>query len=175
MDKNDQYNATYSHMIEKILTDIKTQKIAISQWILGFSGIFFVRFFLEALSSPTSTGIVPSDPYTIVHYGLFFLVITLGTAILVGKLTEDYKTSAKFILFGLPVIWLAPLVDIVMSRGAGFKMTYIFDSGSELFKLYTATRTNNSIITANNSNNPSIPAGNNTSTELILDNNILIQ
>src|SRR3989344_1850642 len=119
-------------MIKRILGEIENQPMTISQWMLGFVGILFVRFLFESLSSPTSNGIIPSDPYTLMHYGLFFLCIVLGTACIVGFITKNYKISIKVILFGLPVIWIAPIIDIILSGGAGYKMAYIFDSGNKL-------------------------------------------
>ena len=106
-------------IIEKIIGDIKNQKMTFSEWILGFCGILFVRFILEALSSPTYSGIIPSDPYTLVHYSLYFLTVTLGTIFIFGYFTNDYKNSFKIILFGLPLIWLAPVIDLTTSRVVG--------------------------------------------------------
>ncbi len=125
-------------MIEKVLLEVRRTKMTLSQWMLGFVCILFVRFIFESLSSPTSTGVIPSDPYTLIHYGLFFLSVTLGTSCIVGYFTKDYTAVAKISLFGLPVIWLAPLIDIVLSFGKGYKMTYIFDSGNRLiFDFFT--------------------------------------
>src|SRR3989344_8903106 len=115
-------------MIRKILDDIENQKMTIREWLLGFLGILFVRFLFESLSSPTSSGIIPSDPYTLIHYGLFFLSIILVTACIIGFITKNYEAGGKGNLFGLPVIWLAPIIDILLSSGLGYKMTYIFDT-----------------------------------------------
>ena len=125
-------------IIEKIIGDIKNQKMTFSEWILGFCGILFVRFILESLSSPTYSGIIPSDPFTLVHYSLYFLTVTLGTIFIFGYFTNDYKNSFKIILFGLPLIWLAPVIDLTTSRGVGLKMSYVFDSGKNLiFDFFT--------------------------------------
>lgn len=125
-------------MIERVLEEIKNKNITISQWMIGFIGIVFIRFLFESLSSRSSTGIIPSDPYTLVHYGLFFLCLVLGTLCIVGYFSKDYKNPPKIILFALPVIWLAPIVDIFLSHGRGYKMTYIFDTGSGLiFDFFT--------------------------------------
>src|SRR3989344_6113651 len=119
-------------MMEKILDKIKREPMTISQWMLGFVGIFFIRYFFEALSSPTSSGIIPSDPYTLIHVGLFFLSVTLVTAFIIGFFSKDYVNTPKIILFALPVIWLAPIIDIILSYGEGYKMTYLFDSHGKL-------------------------------------------
>lgn len=125
-------------MIDKILNEIKNQKITPTGWMLSFVGILFVRFILESISSPTSTGVIPSDPYTLVHYLLFFICLTMGTILIVGKLIKNYSHSIKVVLFGLPLLWLAPIADILISKGMGYKMLYIFDSGKNLiFDLFT--------------------------------------
>ncbi len=125
-------------MISKILKQIEGIPVTITAWGVSFICIVFVRLFFESLSSPTSSGVIASDPYTIIHYGLFFLCVTLGSSLVVGFYTTKYKEAIKIILFGLPLLWLAPLVDIVLSHGRGYKMLYVFDTGkSLLFDLVT--------------------------------------
>ena len=120
-------------MINKILGTIRDEGFTISSWIYAFIGILFVRFALESISSPSSSGIIPSDPYTLVHYGLYFLAVTLGTIYIFGHFIDDYKYSSKLVLFGLPLIWLAPILDIFISGGNGYRMSYVFDNGYNLF------------------------------------------
>lgn len=119
-------------MLNKIIKNIEEQDFSIKQWCFSFVSILFVRFLLESLSSPTYSGAIPSDPYTLVHYLLFFLCLYLGTSIIVGYFTSDYLKSSKVVLFGLPLLWLAPILDIILSRGGGFKMMYVFDSGKNI-------------------------------------------
>lgn len=115
-------------MIHRIIEKIENQPVTISQWMIGFTGILFVRFILESLSSPTPSGIPPIDAYTLVHYGLFFLTVFLGLTCIVGFSTKNFTNSAKFILFILPLTWLAPIIDIILSKGKGFVMSYILDT-----------------------------------------------
>lgn len=119
--------------METILEKIKNQPISISQWVSGFIGILFIRFILEALSSPTRSGLISSNSTTLVHYGLFWIALTLGLIIIVGSFSKNYLFSSKLALFALPVIWIAPVIDIVISRGEGFIQSYILDSGYLLF------------------------------------------
>src|SRR3989344_6045857 len=125
-------------MLNKLLEQIKNQEITIVQWMTGFIGIVFIRFIFESLSSPTSSGLIPSDAYTLIHYGLFWITLVLGLIIVVGFFSKDYLLTAKIALFGLPVIWLAPIFDIIISGGNGFVQSYIFDSGRKLiFDFFT--------------------------------------
>jgi 4-hydroxybenzoate polyprenyltransferase len=121
-------------MIQKILDGIKNQPMTISQWVAGFLCVVFVRFILETFSNQTSSGVAPSDPYTLVHYGLFFLTALLGLICIVGYFNRDYVSTGKVLLFGLPAIWLAPVLDLIISAGKGYKMTYIMDSHGAMFR-----------------------------------------
>jgi len=116
-------------MMNKILESIKNQPITVSQWVVGFVGILSVRFILEAFSSPTTSGIIPSDPFTLVHYLLFFLSVILGIACF---FTKKYAETVKLLLFALPITWIAPILDIIISSGTGYRMSYVFNSHKEL-------------------------------------------
>lgn len=128
-------------MIDRLLESIKNQPMNISQWLAGFVGIFFIRFILETFSSPTNTGVIASDPYTLIHYGLFFLTVMLGVMLILGHFSRDYPNTPRLMLFGLPIIWLGPMLDIILSFGNGYKMTYLFKSHSllllDFFKFFS--------------------------------------
>ncbi|HRH26536.1 MAG TPA: UbiA family prenyltransferase [Parcubacteria group bacterium] len=119
-------------MINKIINEIKNQEINISSWIFGFTGIILVRLILESISSPSLDRVAYTDTFSILHIGLYFLGVTLGTILIFGSFSENYKASSKYVLFGLPLIWLAPILDIVLSGGRGYKMLYLFDTGKNI-------------------------------------------
>lgn len=124
--------------LNKILKQIEDQKITITGWLLGFTTIFFVRLLLESLSSPSYSGLAPTDPYTVIHYFLYFTAVTTGTILIFGFFSRNYSYAVKFTLFGFTLIWLAPILDLLLSRGNGFRMMYLFDSGSHiLYNLLT--------------------------------------
>lgn len=118
-------------MIKKILEDVEKSEITIGGWFLGFTGIVFIRFILEVISSPIPSGLIPSDAQTLVQYWLSFLAIILGIMCIAVYFTKN-KNVAKLALFGLPVIWLGPIVDIITSFGKGHTITYIFDGPKTL-------------------------------------------
>ncbi|MCX6701875.1 MAG: UbiA family prenyltransferase [Candidatus Zambryskibacteria bacterium] len=119
-------------MMEGFIKKIEEQPISISQWIVGFVGIIFVRYFFEVLSSPTPSGIIQSDAYALVHIGLFFLTIILLIICVAGYFTKNYTNVSKIILFLLPIVWFAPIFDIIFSRGKGYIMSYIYDTHGAL-------------------------------------------
>ena len=118
--------------IKAVLENIANKKMTIRQWLLGFTGIILVRFIFESMSSSINSGVIPSDTYTIVHTWLYFLVIALGLTLIVGYFTKKYSSVIKIVLFGLPIIWLGPIIDIIISFGKGYKIAYIQDTGLQL-------------------------------------------
>ncbi len=113
------------HMFRKLVNYVEKQDISITQWIVGFIGIIFVRFFLEAISSPSSTEIIASDASTLVHYSIFYFVVALGLSFIIYCFTKN-KNIYKTVLFFLPIIWLPPILDIIFTAGAGSNMSYFF-------------------------------------------------
>lgn len=118
--------------MQNILSDIEKTSISLFNWLLSFVCILFVRFFLEALSSPTSSGVIASDAGTLLQYGIFYLVITVGFALIIDLFINKKELSAKILLFCLPILWFAPIFDFLVSKTHGYRMSYLFDSGKTL-------------------------------------------
>lgn len=118
----------------KTLESIKNTKISISEWIIGFLGIVFIRLMFEYISSPATDGIMPLDPHSTIHYILFLLSISISSILLIGYVDKDYKNAPKFLLFGLPILWLAPIFDTIFTGGLGEKMTYIFSTNWDILR-----------------------------------------
>lgn len=119
-------------MIKEIIKKIEKQDMSIGGWILGFIGIVFIRFLLENLSSPSKSGAIVSDSETLIHYGLFYLVVLLGLSVIFYYFDNKNKNSIKLLLFGLMITWIPPVIDIITSGGKGLYMAYIFDSHKTL-------------------------------------------
>jgi 4-hydroxybenzoate polyprenyltransferase len=116
--------------LEKLLNNTPVSPIS---WLIGLSGILMVRFFLEALSSPTSSGVVASDASTLVHYYLFFLTFALAFSLFLYFAIPKWKHLAvRLTLLAFVVILLAPVIDFLATSGHGKTMTYIFGSPREL-------------------------------------------
>lgn len=118
-------------MFKRLISLAEQTEISISQWIAGFAGIVFVRFFLESLSNPSGSGIIASDAGTLIHYAIFYLATALGLMWIVGRYSKS-GAEAKVFLFGLPIIWLAPILDFLFSAGTGARMAYLFNTPGEL-------------------------------------------
>lgn len=103
-------------------------------WLLSISGILMVRFFLESLSSHTSSGYFASDVSTLIHYYLFFLSMAVVFMIFLQKILPSWRHVApQLIALSFIMIFIAPIADWVISGGKGLTMTYLFDSPREMF------------------------------------------
>jgi len=121
-------------MIEKIKNIFESTKVDPVQWVIAFSGILMVRFFLEALSSPSSSGIIASDAPTLLHYYLFFISVALALMLLLQHALPTWKkVIPSMTLFALIIILIPPIIDWIVSGGKGFSMAYIFQSPFGLF------------------------------------------
>jgi 4-hydroxybenzoate polyprenyltransferase len=120
-------------MLAKLIGNIEEAQISFSQAVLGFIGIISIRFFLENFSSPTAGFPAVPDGLTMVHYALFYAGAFLSTTLVLRIFIPDITKISKVILCILPVMWLPPILDLVLSHGAGYPMAYVFASGSALW------------------------------------------
>ncbi len=120
-------------MLTKFLNFVNKIKITPFQWVVGFCGILFVRFMLENISSQNNFGIITSDLSTLIHYLLFYLGLLLSL-VLCLKIFIKIKISdlTKMALFILPITWLAPIIDLIITDGTGCNMSYNFHTSSKL-------------------------------------------
>jgi chlorophyll synthase len=123
--------------MEKIKEKLSLIEITPIQWLVSFSGVLMVRFFLETLSDPTSSGIAPFDVPTLIHYFLFFLFVDIAIILLLQIVIPTWrKIIPQLVLFSTAITYLAPIVDWVVSGGKGFVMTYIIDSPVNMLRSF---------------------------------------
>ena len=112
--------------VRQVLAWIEDIKAPFWQWCLGLSAVMMVRFFIEDLSSPSPSFPAVSDAPTLLHYFLFFWGAFISLALILYVFVPDIKRVSKFLAFGFPIIWLAPILDLIYSHGNGYRMTYVF-------------------------------------------------
>lgn len=122
----------FRKLVDKILGE-DTGKHTIAGWIAGFTVIVMLRSFLEMFSTPPHTGFIASDSQR-VHYFLFFLATILLITLTISIFTKQRGGRViNLALYGLPIIFLAPIIDIVISFFGGFyRMGYLFDTHTQL-------------------------------------------
>jgi len=119
--------------MERIKAALDRMDMTIGQWLLAISCIVAGRYFLETLSDPTYSGIIGSNPAFLVHYFLFFISISLGLMLILALFMPLWKKHVPVLmLFLLPISFLAPVIDWIVSGGRGIVMSYIFVTPAEL-------------------------------------------
>ena len=123
-------------MISKLTKSVLGNNLivpTVTGWIIGFTGIVLVRIFLELFSDPLTSGLIASKPQSFVAVFFFYLSIALGLALIISIFTKQKGNRVvSLLLYGLPLIWLPPIIDIVASGGRGFTMAYLFNSHTKL-------------------------------------------
>ena len=112
-------------MIAKFLDWVDRQNISIGEWLSSMIAVVFVRCMIEAFSNPSSSGIIASDASTLVHYWLFYTAVVFGISSIISLVAGHPLRVGKLLLLGLPLIWLGPLLDIIISGGSGYKILYL--------------------------------------------------
>lgn len=121
-------------MIDKFKSYLESIVLTPTSWLIGISSTLMVRFFLEALSSKSSSGIVASDASTLVHYYLFFLSFALGSCMFFYfAIPKWQKVLPQMVIYLFVLTLLAPILDFIISRGNGLSMAYIFYNPKDLF------------------------------------------
>lgn len=124
-------------IIKKLQDYFESIKITPLSWLGGISAIIFGRFFLEAFSSPTNGPLFVSDFSTMMHYYIFFVAVALIFVIFVQVFLEKFKkTTFQFVAVFFVSIFIAPLIDFVVSMGAGFKLAYVFETPIGILKSF---------------------------------------
>lgn len=119
--------------LSKRILEEKLGRTTIMGWFAGFAGVVLIRMFLEVFSDPLPSGLIASKPQSLLAVFFFYLSIIFGLALIVSVFTKQKRGRVMtLLLYGLPVIWLAPIIDIVASGGRGFTMAYIFDANTKL-------------------------------------------
>ena len=122
-------------MIDRIKECLSSVEATPVQWLISLSGILMIRFFLESISSPTSSGIISSDAPTLVHYYLFYLTVGLGLMLLLQAVIPTWKkVLPQAVLFVLTLTFIPPIIDWIVSGGKGSTMAYLFESPSQMVR-----------------------------------------
>jgi 4-hydroxybenzoate polyprenyltransferase len=104
------------------------------QIIETIAAITLVRTFLENFSNPEPVSAFTSFPL-LINYFLFYTVVVLSIGIALGIITKQpWIKMISRVSYFLPVIWVAPLVDLMVSGGAC--LAYAGATGMSLVKDY---------------------------------------
>lgn len=119
--------------MEKMRRYAKSVPITFESWSVSFIGIILIRALFEQFSSykPGEFNLV--DASAIIHQIAFFIVTIVVIIIILlyyGK--TNLKEVSVISIFGLFVVLISPIVDLVTGGVGGHPMGYIFAPGKEL-------------------------------------------
>lgn len=122
------------HMLEKLMKPVRAMDLTITGWMTSFGSILVIRYFLESLSSPPVIGGVLTNILTMIHYSFFFLTVALSLLSILFIFAPQHKDlSARLLLLGMLVIFLAPILDLVLTAGKGAQLSYLIDDTHRLW------------------------------------------
>lgn len=99
--------------------------------------IIFLRNFLETFSDRDNYWTPVSFQAFFIHYPLFYLCVFVVLTIILHLLTrEKIEKIAKIMLFFFPLILSAPILDLMLSNGTGYNMSYLFGDLSYLTRQF---------------------------------------
>jgi 4-hydroxybenzoate polyprenyltransferase len=105
--------------------------------IFLIASITFIRTFFENFSNPEPTaGFTPW--YTFHGYILFYICVLLSLSLFLAI----FLKQKPFFIFKLnvlffPIIIIAPILDLIISKGSGYCMAYVAHNGTQLFYEFT--------------------------------------
>jgi 4-hydroxybenzoate polyprenyltransferase len=120
-------------MLNNLKTYLEKINVTPISWLVGISGIMMVRFFLESLSNPSSSGFFASDASTLIHYYSFFLAVAVVLMIFLQIAVPSWKkVIPQLTAISFLALLVGPLADWIISGGNGFRMAYLFEAPREM-------------------------------------------
>lgn len=127
----------FRKLVDKILGEDSGNN-TITGWIAGFAVIVLIRSFLEVFPVESHSNIATSNPQIAdnaqrLHYFLFFITTALLVSFTVTIFTrQKSQRVTNLALYGLPVIFLAPIIDLILNKGKAVHMGYLSDTHTQL-------------------------------------------
>lgn len=107
--------------------------VPLSKVFMTLFGIIFLRIFLEHFSSPNPDGLIFPANGIYLHLPLFYVASFLSFSILLKLLTKlPLKSIFLFLLFVHLFILLPPVIDLLLSHGTGYPISYILTNPQDL-------------------------------------------
>ncbi len=111
--------------IHRIVKQVSDTPVSVALWVSAFLGVVALRYFLEIFSSPSLDGAILVTGPSLLHVGLFFLGSVFLSIVVAHKIAGiPLLQLTRSVLFVLPIMWLAPVIDIPMG---GAHMAYLFN------------------------------------------------
>lgn len=109
-----------TEIFNKIITNLEDSNLPVYYFLFTFISALTLRTFFEFFSDHTEISLP-----MMLHYYSFYAAIGLSTILLIYFFTKEkiYKIF-KLISTGFLVLIIAPIIDLLLSKGAGINMSY---------------------------------------------------
>jgi len=120
--------------LKRFINILENSQISFQGFMITLFCIIFLRNFLEAFSDIDNFLTPVSSIANFIHYPMFYICLLLALTIILFCLTrEKIIRITKVILFFFPLVLLAPILDLLLSGGKGYNMSYLFGDLPVLF------------------------------------------
>ncbi len=115
--------------MKQLIQRLQETNTSLLNYMITFIAIIALRTFLELFSVNTPLFLV-----RVLHYALSYIVLMLGLLILFSYANkESIERTARVILPGFAILIIVPLIDLLLSKGAGINITYLLPEYHDLF------------------------------------------
>lgn len=115
--------------LDHIFICIENTPLTLGLWAMALMAIIGVRVAIELFFENITFRYADHFFYQFAHHYLTFTCIYLAALpVVVWFARVNVRKAALILLFGFMIIWTPPIVDEIISRGAGFWSFYSFDS-----------------------------------------------
>jgi tetratricopeptide (TPR) repeat protein len=137
-----------SHSAQRLLKRIEDEKFSFLSGFISLFAIIYLRNFFESVFEGTQIlGFSPLHAHSFymvfVHFPLFYFSLFAWILLLLALFTgENWTKVARFLLVGMAVITIVPFIDILVSKGSGYRLTYLrgFEEFAEIHRVFVFTR-----------------------------------
>ncbi len=113
--------------LKRFVEDLENRPLSFRGFLLTFMAIIFLRNFLETFADVDNFWTPVSPSAYFLHYPMFYLCLILAVIIVFRWLTgEKILRITKIVFFFFPIVLLAPILDLVLSAGQGYNISYLF-------------------------------------------------
>ncbi|MFZ2149989.1 MAG: UbiA family prenyltransferase [Minisyncoccia bacterium] len=119
--------------MEKLRLYARSVPITFESWFISLAGVVVIRTFFEQFPSFQPGHFVLIDAPTIVHYGVSYLAINISLMLILMLFGRRNLHEVSVVCtFGLLIILIAPIIDVIFAGIGGQLISYFFMSGQEL-------------------------------------------
>jgi tetratricopeptide (TPR) repeat protein len=133
--------------VKTLIKKFEDQKFSFGSGFITVFSLILLRNIMESIFENTQIlGFSESSTHSFymifVHFPIFYLSLFLWIFFIFLIMTqESYAKVAKVLVAGIAIVVVTPFIDIVVSRGSGYRLTYLsgYEQFTELHRFFNFT------------------------------------